>query len=277
MKKFLAIMMAVLLVVLCFAGCTKEPTNENETNEANSNAAVEDNSKAADSDLDYVKAKGTLVVGITEYAPMDYKDENGKWIGFDAELAEAFAAKLGVKAEFLVLGDWDGKFTELKAKKIDCIWNGMTITDEARLNSSVSNAYVENKQVVVMAKDKIAQYADAESMKGLKFAVETGSAGESAGKDAGLTTVGVQDQAGALMEVASGTSDACIIDATMADAMTGEGTNYANLAPGLVLTEEEYGVSFRQDSDLTAELNKFLTEYDGLQALADKYNLVLVK
>ena len=86
----------------------------------------------------------------------------------------------------------------------------------------------------------------------------------------------VQDQAAALMEVAAGTSDACVIDITMANAMTGEGTNYADLASGISLTSEEYGVAFRKDSDLTAKFNAFMDKLraDGmLQALADKYSL----
>ena len=78
----------------------------------------------------------------------------------------------------------------------------------------------------------------------------------------------------------AGTADACVIDITMAYAMTGEGTNYAELAPGLSLTEEYYGVSFRKNSDLTAKLNDFmkkLQENGKLQELAEKYNLTLAK
>ena len=86
------------------------------------------------SDIEKVEENGKLVVGITEYAPMDYQ-ENGKWVGFDAEFAEAVAKKMGVEVEFKVI-DWDNKFLELQSGAIDCIWNGMTITDEVKKNTS---------------------------------------------------------------------------------------------------------------------------------------------
>lgn len=231
------------------------------------------------SDLDTIKKNGKIVVGITDYAPMDYKDENGNWTGFDAEFAQLFAKELGVDCEFYVIADWGKKFLELETKQIDAVWNGMTITDEAKLNSSVSDPYVINAQVLVMKADVIANYADAASLKDLTVAVENGSAGQSAAEEAGITNIiATQDQAAALMEVAAGTSDACVIDITMANAMTGEGTSYADLASGLALTSEEYGVSFRKDSDLTAKFNEFMDKIqaDGtLQALADKYSLTL--
>jgi polar amino acid transport system substrate-binding protein len=127
-----------------------------------------------------------------------------------------------------------------------------------------------------MKEAKLADYPDAESMKGLTVAVEEGSAGQEVANDAGLTTVSKQDQAGALMEVAAGTADACVIDITMAKAMTGEGTSYKELAYGVSLQKEEYGIAFRKGSDLTAEVNKITEKLiqDGkLQALGDKYEL----
>ena len=230
------------------------------------------------SDLKAIKDAGKIVVGITDYAPMDYKDENGEWTGFDAEFARLFAEELGVDCEFFVISDWGKKFLELETKQIDAVWNGMTITEEAKLNASVSDAYVINAQVLVMKADVVANYADAASIADLAVAVENGSAGQSVAEEAGLTTVSKQDQAGALMEVASGTSDACVIDITMANAMTGEGTSYADLGYAVSLTSEEYGVAFRKNSDVTDKFNAFMDKLiaDGtLQQLADKYNLTL--
>jgi len=220
-------------------------------------------------------------VGITDYAPMDYKDENGEWTGFDAEFARLVAKELGVEVEFFLLSDWGQKFYELETNNIDCVWNGMTITEEALLNASVSDPYVVNAQVIVMKADVVGNYPDTDSIKGLNFAVESGSAGEAALTDLGITDyIALQDQTTALMEVKAGTADACVIDITMANAMTGEGTNYADLASGISLTSEEYGVAFRKDSDITAEFNKIMAKLiaDGtLQALADKYQLTLAK
>jgi len=233
----------------------------------------------SDSDVAAIQKKGKLVVGITDYAPMDYKDENGEWTGFDAEFARLFAEELSVDCEFYVIADWGKKFLELETNQIDAVWNGMTTTEEATLNASVSDPYVVNAQVLVMKADVIGNYADAASLTGLTVAAENGSAGQSAAEEAGITNIVLtQDQGAALMEVAAGTSDACVIDITMANAMTGEGTSYADLAPGLALTSEEYGVAFRKESDLTAKFNAFMDKIaaDGtLQALADKYSLTL--
>ena len=119
---------------------------------------------------------------------------------------------------------------------------------------------------------------DKQDDKPLVYAVELGSAGEDAAKANGMEYNAVNSQGDALMEVAAGTSDACVIDITMANAMTGEGTSYADLTSGISLTSEEYGVAFRKESDLTAKFNEFMDKIaaDGtLQALADKYSLTL--
>ncbi len=234
--------------------------------------------KKSDSDLAAIQAKGTLIVGITDYEPMDYKDENGEWTGFDAEFARAVAAKLGVEAQFIEI-EWDNKFFELESGAIDCIWNGMTISTEATANASVSDPYVVNAQVVVMNTDKLADYPDSGALNGLQFAVESGSAGAEALDGLGITGyTGVLTQGDALMEVASGSADACVIDITMANAMTGEGTSYATLGYSLSLTSEEYGVAFRKNSDMTEKVNQLMQELrqDGtLGALAEKYQLTL--
>lgn len=263
MKKLISMLLAVVLIGCTFAACGNNDT------------------ATTDSDVEYIKNKGTLVVGITEYAPMNYKEKGStEWTGFDTEYAQKVAEKLGVKAEFIVI-DWDNKYTELDSKSIDCIWNGMTITDEGKLNASITDPYVHNAQVVVMAKDKLAQYPTAESMKDLQFAVENGSAGAEAATEAGFTKVtAVVDQSTALMEVSSGAADACIIDITMANSMTGEGTSYANYGYQLELTSEEYGIACRKNSDLVAEINKITDELmaDGtMDQLAEKYQLTLIK
>ena len=285
MKKIIAMLLVLLLTLSCFTACGSAPdadqAGDNNT-EANSEVQTDNTQTSNDgSDLAFVQSNGKLVVGITDYAPMDYKDDNGEWTGFDAEFARLFAEELGVECEFFVLADWGKKIFELDSKNIDCVWNGMTITDEILLTSSVSDPYVINAQVVVMKADAVANYADVESMKDLTFAVESGSAGEEALINADLTKyIAVQDQGAAVMEVAAGTSDACVIDITMANAMTGEGTSYENLTYNVSLTEEEYGVSFRKDSDLTAKFNEFMAQLkaDGtLQALAEKYELTLAE
>lgn len=238
-------------------GTANTPSNNSESPAGNSETPV------AESDMAYVKEKGTLVVGMTDFKPMDYKDGNGEWIGFDADMAKAFAESLGVEVEFIEI-NWDNKLMELDTKGIDVIWNGMTINDEVKAGASVSEPYCRNGQVVVVPADKAEDYQTVESLSGLNFAVENGSQGAAQLDELGLTYVAKTTQADALMEVASGASDACVIDLLMAGAMIGEGTSYPDLTYTVQLNDEEYGVAFRKGSDLTEAFNTFWKEaYDA--------------
>lgn len=293
-KKIIALVLAALMVVMCFAfyGCggngeTQDKASDTSTSEGESTSADETTEAAATvKDLDYIKQKGTLVIGMTDFAPMNFKNKptDKEWTGFDTEFAQAVCEKLGVKAEFIEI-KWDNKFAELNSKSIDCAWNGMTIDDAALNASSVSDPYAKNAQVVVMKADKLADYPDAESMKNLKFVAEAGSAGEKeakkiCGDENAANYTAVEAQSDALNEVKSGSADACVIDLTMAKAMTGEGTSYADLGFKVELSAEEYGIAFRKGSDLTAEVNKIMAEFkaDGtLDKLAEKYEVNLVK
>ena len=226
-------------------------------------------------DLAYVQANGKLVVGITDFAPMDYKDESGEWIGFDADMAKAFAEYLGVEAEFIEI-DWDNKIMELDNKSIDVVWNGMTLTEDVQAAMACSNAYANNAQVVIVRADVADQYQTPESIAELTIAVENGSAGEEIVAGLGYAITEVATQADALMEVAAGTSDAAVIDSLMAAAMVGEGTGYADLTYTCGLNSEEYGAGFRKDSDLAVTLNDFMKAAyaDGtMMAIAETYGV----
>ena len=275
MKKFLALLLA-LTMVFALAACGGEAGTETDPPADGTEPAGEETTPAeGESDLAYVQEKGTLVVGITEFDPMDYRDENGEWIGFDADMAKAFAESLGVTAEFQLI-EWDNKVFELDGKTIDVVWNGMTLTDEVLSAMECSNAYCNNAQVVILPADVAEQYLDTASMAGLNFAVESGSAGEDMAIENGFTYTPVVDQATAVLEVSSGTCDAAIIDSLMAAAMVGEGTSYADLTYTIGLNREEYGVGFRKGSDLAAELNAFFAAAyaDGtMQEIADTYGV----
>lgn len=268
-KKLLALLLAGAMSASLLAGCGG---NTNATENTDSNTAE---NTEAESDLAYVQEKGTLVVGITEFEPMDYQNADGEWIGFDADMAKAFAESLGVTAEFQVI-DWDNKVMELDGKTIDVVWNGMTLTDEVTSAMECTNAYCNNAQVVIVPSDVADQYQDVDSVKGLSFAVESGSAGMAEVQALGATYTEVSDQATALMEVASGTSDAAVIDSLMAAAMVGEGTSYADLTYTVGLNSEEYGVGFRKGSDLAEKLNEFFkTSYDDgtMMQIAEQYGV----
>lgn len=296
-KKVLAMTLTAMMGVSLLAGCgsasssaaasgsasAAEETSAassaaSTTSEAGSSATDEasaTSTASADSDLAYVQGQGKLVVGITDFEPMDYKDESGNWIGFDADLAKAFAESIGVEAEFVEI-DWDNKILELDGKTIDCVWNGMTLTDEVKSSMSCTNAYLNNAQIVVVPADKADQYQTEDSLKDLNFAVEAGSAGEAVATEKGFNATPVKAQSDALMEVAAGTSDAAIIDSLMAAAMVGEGTGYENLTYTIGLSTEEYGVGFLQGSDLADALNDFLktSSADGtLKKIAETYGV----
>ena len=283
MKKIAALLMATLMLALAFTGCAKPaeadtPVSEDVTPELDAAPAVED------SDLAYIVGNGKMVIGITEYAPMNYYDDAGKLIGFDTEFAEAVCAKLGVTPEFVVI-NWDTKEMELEAKNIDCIWNGFTITEERKEALEFTDPYVKNMQVVVIKADNAATYVDTASLSGANLVAEMGSTGESSIADdenlSQASYVGVSKMADALLEVKAGTADAAVIDYVMAKAMVGEGTDYADLMimDGVELAYEEYGVGFRKGSDAAAAVNEAtaaLIAEGSLPEIAAKYGLALM-
>lgn len=270
MKKIIAITLAVLMAAMTFifAGCgDKKP------------AADGDNNAASSSDLAYVQSKGKLVVGITDFEPMDYKAKGSdEWIGFDADLARKVCEKLGVTAEFKVI-TWGQKENELNTKKIDAIWNGMTITDAIKNVADVSDAYMTNYQVVVV---KDAKYTTVESLAGQTIVAEQGSAGESAIQANATLSKSykpVESQSDALLQVQSGQAAACVIDYVMAGSMLVEGKTYSNLSimKDVKLGDDEfYGIAFRKGSDIVAAVNTALSELvaDGtVKTIAEKYGL----
>lgn len=252
-----------------------EQGTTSESTQAAESAPDDAGAETSGSDLDYVKGKGTLVVGITDFEPMDYKDENGEWIGFDADMAKAFAESLGVSVEFVEI-DWDNKILELDGKTIDCVWNGMTLTPEVTGSMECSAAYCNNAQVIVVPSAQADDFQEKSDLSQYNFAVEAGSAGEQQAISLELPHTPVKAQSDALMEVAAGTSDAAIIDSLMAAAMVGEGTGYADLTYTIGLNDEEYGVGFRKGSDLAASLNDFFAAsyQDGsMLEIAERYGV----
>lgn len=224
------------------------------------------------------KDEKTLVIGYTLYAPMNYTDDSGKLIGFDTEFAEKACAELGYTPKFQII-DWDEKVNELNSKKIDLIWNGMTISEELKESIAITDPYLENKQVVVTKSENAAKFSDAASVgAAASIAVEKGSAGASTAEDNGYpcTINAMQAQSDCLLEVKTGRSEVAILDYTMAKAMTGAGTDYADLTyVDVGYAGEEYGVGLRKaDADLLEALNNIIKTFreDGtLDALVKKY------
>ena len=269
---------ALALSLAACGGAASTSTAASASASASGSAAA---SQAAGSDLDYIKGKGKLVIGYTVYEPMNYTDADGNFTGFDTELATAVCEKLGVEPEFVEI-NWDTKVVELDAKSIDCIWNGMTLTDDIMANTATTKAYAKNAQVVVV-KESTA-YTSTADLAGKTVVAEAGSAGEAAIEgDENLAQadyISKSVQTDCLMEVAAGTADAAVLDLTLANAMIGAGTDYASLKIVDELNAEEYGVAFRKGSDAAAAVDAAFDELkaDGtMQALADKYDLALAE
>ena len=288
MKKLISLLLAAgMTASLAACGSTAASTSSEAASSEASSAASEAASTAeaaeaettGESDLQYIKDKGKMTIGYTVYAPMNYTDENGEFVGFDTELATAVCEQLGVKPEFVEI-NWDTKVVELDAKSIDCIWNGMTLTDDIMANTACTKPYAKNAQVVVMKTGS--GYTSTADLVGKTVVAEAGSAGETTiQEDENLSQadyVSKSVQTDCLMEVAAGTADAAVLDLTLASAMIGEGTDYADLEIVDELNAEEYGVAFRKGSDAAAAVDEAFDalKADGtMQALADKYGLTL--
>lgn len=281
MKKLISLLLAAGMAASLAACGSTAATDSAAASESTADAASTAEAAAADSDLAYIQEKGKMTIGYTVYAPMNYTDENGEFVGFDTELATAVCEQLGVDPEFVEI-NWDTKIVELDAKSIDCIWNGMTLTEDIMANTACTEAYAKNAQVIVMKAD--AAYTSTADLVGKTVVAEAGSAGEGAIQgDENLAQadyISKSVQTDCLMEVAAGTADAAVLDLTLASAMIGEGTDYADLVIVDELNAEEYGVAFRKGSDAAAAVNEAFAalKADGtMQSLADKYGLTLAE
>ena len=233
-----------------------------------------------------------FVIGITYFEPMNYFDDSNKLVGFETEFAEAVCKELGLTPKFQEI-NWSAKETELNAGNIDCIWNGMTITEDRKANMGISNPYMENKQVLVVKAENLEKFSTAEGLKGAKLCAEKESAGETtiigneADKiaaekvfaDAEIQYTAVDTMAKAIMEVKAGTSDGCVVDFVTSIGMIGEGTDFEDLVvvEAYEFDVEYYGIAFRKaDTDTIKKFNDAIDKLmkDGtIDAIAKKYKL----
>lgn len=218
-----------------------------------------------------------IKVGVTDYEPMDYV-ENGKWTGFDAELATKVLSELGYKVEFVEI-NWTTKIVALNGYEIDVIWNGMTVTDELKENIALSDVYLENRQYGLVPTKDEGLYASIEDLTGKKVAFEAGSAAQALVEGLNCQLTPFDTQSGAVLEVAAGRSDVAVVDYTMAMTLTQAGTDYYGRlsAVDLGFEAEEYAVGFRKgDRALCEKVNAQLKkekESGYIKQLAQKYGL----
>ena len=253
--------MAILLTASCFAGglmaCDKEET-----------------------------PKKTVVIGYTDYAPMNY-EENGTLVGFDTELAKKAFGDLGYQYRFKLI-DWANKYSELEAGTIDCIWNGFTANcaddDGVQRADKVdfSYYYMTNTQCIIRL-NTTAELTATSQFEGKSVAYEDGSAGESyvegiiEDESINANGKGLGSQMDAVREVSSGTAQYAVVDVLLAQSLAGQG-NFANVVinEGIAIAEEYYAIGFKKGSDLTAKINEKLLAYEEngyLAQLAEKYNI----
>ena len=293
MNKLIAMLLCAVMCVTTLAGCGSSTGNEADSSETQATEAAAN----AGSDWEEISSKGEMTIGMTLFAPMNYYDEDNNFVGFDTELANAVGEKLGIKVNFIEI-NWDSKEIELNSKNIDCIWNGMCITEERKQNMSISEPYLYNTQAMVMKADREEEIMS--DVSGLTVTAEQGSTGE--GKIDGSIpddeTVEVSaneyfananyvtsdSMAKALMEVKSGTADVAVVDSVCALAMVGPETDYEDLVVNLDnnFGQQEYGIAFRKGSDLTEKVDAAINELyeEGkVEEIAARYGLsdMLVK
>lgn len=253
MKKFIAIILAVLMMAACLAACQNAPDAE----------------------------KKTLTCGVTIFEGMNEQDADGNWIGFESEFAIEVGKILGMDVKFQII-DWSQKYNEVNSGAIDCIWNGFTAnsSDNGIKRSELvdfSYGYMLNQQCIVVKADRVAEFADEAALSGKTACVEGGSAGE-----AYVTTVTDADkvskataQINAFPEVKSGAVDFAVVDIVLAKNICGKG-DYADLAivEAIELESEIYAIGFKKGSDLTAKVNDAIKQLEAngkLVEIAKKY------
>ena len=276
MKKIVALILMVALMGAALGMLTSCNNDNSSSNSSSTGSSPEESSSGT---------SGVFICGITEYEPMNFRDSNGNWTGFDTEFALLVGEKLGMQVEFQMI-EWSNKFAELNSGAITAIWNGFTAnategdTGIQRIDlCDMTYSYMLNQQCVVVKADRIGEFTNIEDLVGKSAAVESGSAGETEAinlvGDSG-STVGAAAQINTFLEVKSGASDCAVVDVLLAERIAGSG-DYSDLAIAPITLEfEVYAIGLKDGSDLTARVNQAMKELydDGILAtLAEKYGL----
>jgi polar amino acid transport system substrate-binding protein len=247
MKKFVKIAVVCAAVsVVCFTGCRKTGKT------------------AGDSSLADIKSRGVFVLGLDDsFPPLGFRDGNNEIVGYDIDLAKEVAKRLGVKFKAQPI-DWDAKEMELNTGKIDCIWNGFTMTKEREDALSFTRPYLNNEQVLVVRNDS--GIKTLKDMEGKTVGLQSGSSAQVAvdGNASFAKSVKKQvmfkDNVTALNDLIIGGVDGVVMDSVVA--------NYSIAATGKPFTvideplsQEEYGVAFRKsDTALRDAVQKTLED-----------------
>jgi len=231
------------------------------------------------------EGEAAVKIGVAQYAPINYLDDNGNWIGFDSEFAQLVGAKLGREITFVEI-QWGNKFLELESGTIDAIWNGMT----ANANESdgtprsdlciFSYSYMLNKQCVVIRSDMADDFKIIDDLLGKIIAVEEGSAGatraaETIGDNG--TIINAATQTATFAEVMSGAAECAIIDVFLAERMAGSGDFAGLMIAPIELEYEIFAIGFKKtNTELRDKVNQAIRDLHNegkLQPIADKYGI----
>ena len=231
-------------------------------------------------DSEYIIKNGKIIIGFDgTLSPMTFYNKNNELTGFDIEFAKAVCQQLDIKVEFKEI-NWDQKETDLKKRNIDCIWGGLSVTDERRERIKFSRVYMNNKQVVVIRKSNIFKYTVLDSLSESKLGSKTGSLGE----DAIETYLPHANYKGffsieeMFTELKKGMLDAIVIDYTIAkDNINNNGFTDLMIIESIELIDDQYAIGFRYGSDMSQKVNgiiKTMMSDGSLNEIAKKYDLL---
>ncbi len=219
----------------------------------------------------------TLKIGITDFVPMNYYDESGELIGFDTELAKYVCEELNMIPQFVHI-DWSLKEFELESGNVDCVWNGLTLTDERLKNLDCSYPYAKASYIIVSQKANINKFKTLDLIMEQKFAVEEGSISEMEADYYGLSYISTSSEVAAMQAVQDGIADACIVDSLIANKLLNNKNSFFDLGIVHTLYEEKFVIGFKKDSQYTKKVNEILSlakEKGILNELSSKYNIDL--
>ncbi len=221
-------------------------------------------SSSKDNSWNYIKKRGKLIIGLDDtFAPMGFRDKNNKLVGFDIDLAKQIGKELGVKVEFKPI-DWDAKEAELKSKKIDCIWNGLSATEDRQKSMSLSHKYMKNR-ILIMSMDKNVKIKNAKQLEKIKLGTQAGSSAlEAIEKDKNYdefkdNVKTYDDYNAALLDMKAGRIDAVAIDEVYA--IYNNKNNTKLYESPYNFGADYYAIGFRKgDKALTKKVNAALAE-----------------
>jgi len=215
---------------------------------------------AGDGSWDLVKKNGKLVIGLDDaFPPMGFRQADGKLVGFDIDAAEEVGKRLGIKIEWQPTA-WDGVIHSLKAKKFDCIWNGMTITEARAKEVAFTKPYVMDGQIAVINfKEK--RFKSMADLKGVKAGTQKGSSGLQAAKklpNAPAELKEYDDYPKALLDLEAGRIDVVVVDNVTGRDFIAKRPGKFKTVPGMI-SKEPFGIAFRQtDTDLRKKVQDTL-------------------